>query len=306
MTLLELQRKVAEAVMRPLTGAEGMQPKTAEGKSTKAEVATFIQPNDRLSSFERLEIYNRQYWFRIISAFDEDFPALAAIVGPRAFEKLTRAYLEDHPSHSFTLRNLGSQLELWLGSHPEHAGKHHDLALDVARLEWAHIEAFDNGEESALTLADMGQLGEDSQLFLQPHLRLLQLVHPADSFVVSVHRRDSSPEVASNAVTSAKRPRSRTLPKSLLTPADIYLGVHRHDHFVYYKRLDREEYLLLRSLEKGQTLGEALDTAFQASSIAETERPSHVRAWFQNWAELGWFCRHKSPATVRAARKRVN
>ena len=306
MTLLELQRKVAEAVMRPLTSDENMQPKTANGTSTKAEVAIFIKPNDRLSSFERLEIYNRQYWFRIISAFDDDFPALAAVVGPRAFERLTRAYLEDHPSHSFTLRNLGAQLESWLSSHPEHAGKYHALALDVVRLEWAHIEAFDNGEEQALTLADMGQLGEGSQLSLQPHLRLLQLAHPADSFVVSVHRRDDSLDVASNAVTSAKAPKKRALPKSLLQPTNIYLGVHRHDHFVYYKRLDREEYLLLRSLEREQPLGEALDQAFQSSAIPEMDRPGQVQAWFQNWAELGWFCRHKSSAVVRAARKRVN
>lgn len=306
MSLLELQRRVAEAVMRPLTAAEGMQSRTAQGNSMKAEVAAFIKPNDRLSPFERLEIYNRQYWFRIISAFDEDFPALAAVVGPRAFEKLARAYLQDNPSHSFTLRNLGSQLESWLREHPALAGKHLQLALDVARLEWAHIEAFDNGEERALTLADMGQLGEGSQLSLQPHLRLLHLVHPADSFVVSAHRRQSSADVASNAVTSAKRPRSRVLPKSLLKPADIYLGVHRHDHFVYYKRLGREEYRLLRSLETGNPLGEALDAAFQASAIAETDRPGHVQAWFQNYAELGWFCRHKSSAAVRAARKRVN
>ncbi len=29
----------------------------------------FIKPNDRLTSFERLEIYNRHYWFRVLSAF---------------------------------------------------------------------------------------------------------------------------------------------------------------------------------------------------------------------------------------------
>ena len=112
----------------------------------------------RLTSFERLEIYNRQYWFRIISAFAEDFPGLAAVVGQTAFDRLTRAYLAECPSQSFTLRNLGSQLEGWLENHPVYAGKKTALALDVVRLEWAYIEAFDNAEERALTLADMGQL----------------------------------------------------------------------------------------------------------------------------------------------------
>ena len=111
MTLLELQRKMSAAVMQPLTRTDTMQQKTRDGRSMKKEAAAFIKPNDRLTSFERLEIYNRQYWFRIISAFAEDFPGLAAVVGQAPFEKLTRAYLADCPSQSFTLRNLGSRLE---------------------------------------------------------------------------------------------------------------------------------------------------------------------------------------------------
>jgi hypothetical protein len=305
MTLLELQRRMAAAVMLPLTATDTMQRKTRDGGSMKAEAAAFIKPNDRLTSFERLEIYNRQYWFRIISAFAEDFPGLAAVVGQAAFEKLTRAYLADCPSQSFTLRNLGSQLETWLEEHPKHAGKRAELARDVVRLEWAYIEAFDNAAERALTLADLGQLDGESQLSLQPHLRLLHLLHSVDDFVIDVHRRQGSQGVASNAVTSAKHSRSRRVPASVKR-GDIYLGVHRYENAVYYKRLDREEYLLLRALDAGSSLGEALDQAFVSSVLPEGERPARVQAWFGNWAELGWFCRHKSAAARRTARKRVN
>jgi hypothetical protein len=305
MTLLELQRRMAEAVMLPLTRTDTMQQKTRDGRSMKSEAAAFIKPNDRLTSFERLEIYNRQYWFRVISAFSEDFPGLTAVIGQRAFDKLTREYLADCPSQSFTLRNLGSRLEAWLREHPEHAGNRLDLALDVVRLEWAYIEAFDNAAERALTLADLGQLDGESQLSLQPHLRLLRLLHPVDDFVIDVHRRQASQGVASNAVTSAKHARSRRLPASLKR-GDIYLGVHRYENAVYYKRLEGEEYLLLQALDAGNTLGEALDQAFLSSALPDDERPARVQAWFANWAELGWFCRHKSAVARRSPRKRVN
>ena len=305
MTLLELQRRMAEAVMLPLTRTDTMQQKTRNGRSMKAEAAAFIKPNDRLTSFERLEIYNRQYWFRIISAFAEDFPGLAAVVGQAAFEKLTRGYLADCPSQSFTLRNLGSRLETWLREHPQYAGKRLELALDVVRLEWAYIESFDNAAERALTIADLGQLDGESQLFLQPHLGLLHLLNAVDDFVIDVHRRQASQGVASNAVTSAKHSRTRRLPASLKR-GDIYLGVHRYENAVYYKRLEREEYLLLRALDAGSTLGEALDQAFTSSALPEDQRPARVQAWFTNWAELGWFCRHKTAAVRRTARKRVN
>jgi hypothetical protein len=305
MTLLELQRRMADAVMLPLTRNDVMQQKTRDGRPMKTEAAAFIKPNDRLTSFERLEIYNRQYWFRLISAFAEDFPGLAAVVGQAAFDKLTRAYLADCPSRSFTLRNLGSRLESWLCEHPEHAGKRPELALDVVRLEWAYIEAFDNAAERALTLADLGQLDGGSQLSLQPHLRLLHLLHSVDDFVIDVHRRQGSQGVASNAVTSAKRSRSRRLPATVKRE-DIYLGVHRYENAVYYKRLDPEEYLLLEALDAGSTLGEALDQAFESSLLPEDDRPARVQAWFANWAELGWFCRHKSAAARHTARKRIN
>ena len=304
MTLLELQRRMSEAVMTPLTRTENMQQKTPDGRSMKAEAAAFIKPNDRLTSFERLEIYNRQYWFRIISAFAEDFPGLAAVVGDATFERLTRAYLSDHPSQSFTLRNLGSQLESWLAAHSEYAGKRLDLALDVVRLEWAYIEAFDNAEERALTLADLGQLDGESQLSLQPHVRLLHLLHPVDDFVIDVHRRQASQSVASNAVTEVKHARRRRLP--VLKRKEIYLSVHRFDNSVYYKQLEREEYELLRGMDEGKALGEALDHAFASSTIPEREQPTRVQTWFAAWAELGWFCRHKSAAARRAARRRVN
>src|SRR3569623_1649739 len=106
-SLLELQRRVAHAVMQPLTKEEGMRQRSAEGQSLVREAEELIKPNSRLTSFERLEIYNRQYWFRVLSCFAEDFPGLRAIVGAKKFEALSRAYLLDCPSVSFTLRNLG-------------------------------------------------------------------------------------------------------------------------------------------------------------------------------------------------------
>jgi hypothetical protein len=55
------------------------------------------------------------------------------------------AYLTECPSESFTLRNLGSRLEEWLLSNPQPITPRESLALEMVRLEWAHIEPFDCG-----------------------------------------------------------------------------------------------------------------------------------------------------------------
>ncbi len=59
---------MAAAVMHPLTRGETMPRAGATARRTLSEADAIIRPNDRLTSFERLEIYNRQYWFRLYSS----------------------------------------------------------------------------------------------------------------------------------------------------------------------------------------------------------------------------------------------
>jgi hypothetical protein len=141
---------MAAAVMHPLARGYAMPRRRRDGSSNVNEAEAIIRPNERLTSFERLEIYNRQYWFRLFSCFEEDFPGLEAILGRTRFDALMRRYLTDCPSESFTLLNLGSRLEDWLKENPESIEPHVELARDMAKLEWAHIEAFDAEERPRL------------------------------------------------------------------------------------------------------------------------------------------------------------
>ena len=168
MTLLELQRRMSDDVRRPLTAEMDMQTETSDGHSVAAVVERYIKPNDRLTSFERLEIYNRQYWFRVITAVSEDFPALGAVLGLKKFDALVLAYLKENPSTSFTLRNLGAKLPDWLAAHPEFAPRRHTLMVDVAKLEWAYVESYDRAALAPLGVEDFQQLAADSTLMLQP------------------------------------------------------------------------------------------------------------------------------------------
>src|SRR5262249_4827299 len=86
MNLDELQRAVFEVIRQPLTDSEGMREQTLDGRPVKGIVDGIVKPNDRLTSFERLEIYNRVYWFRILSALAEDFPGLRAVIGQTRFD----------------------------------------------------------------------------------------------------------------------------------------------------------------------------------------------------------------------------
>jgi len=298
MKLMQLQRTMARAVMQPLTASERMRRRAPDGGPMKRYASRFIKPNDRLTSFERLEIYNRQYWFRVLSALMEDFPGLRAVLGERRFDAMAKAYLIANPSRSFTLRNLGSRMESWLRKNPQWAGKNQALALDIARLEWADIEAFDGKAEPALRPEDISSAGGAKlKLTLQPYVRLLRFRYPVDDLLLEVRKEDEDTDFASNTFTE-RRKRKRVRAVAKLKPAQIFLAVHRIDYSVYFRRLDQEEYSILSALQRGNTLGAAMDAAFRKSAVAPDQRPVQVQTWFQTWAALGWFCR---PEKKRAA-----
>jgi Putative DNA-binding domain len=290
MKLVTLQRAVARAVMQPLTPSERMR-RTAPGLGRMSVYAArFIKPNDRLTSFERLEIYNRQYWFRLLSSMVEDFPVLQAILGYRRFESMCKAYLTDCPSRSFTLRNLGARLESWLRQNLGWIRDHRVLALDMVRLEWADIEAFDAQANTALRPGDLSEsVGPSLKLSVQPYVQLLELHYPVDDILLEVKHRGEAADFASNAVHN-RRKRSRVRAVTNLEPAQIFLVVHRVDSSVYFRRIAPEEFSLLSALRRGKTVECAIETAFRKSSLPVTEREASVRHWFQTWATLGWFC----------------
>jgi hypothetical protein len=288
--LKAFQQRMAAAVMAPLTSRNTMVRRRPDGVRMEDEAAAFVKPNDRLSSFERLEIYNRQYWFRIMDSLGEDFPGLRAVLGRIRFDGLVRAYLAQCPSRSFTLRNLGSRLPAWLEANPQWIDPRGRFALDTVRLEWAHIEAFDAAEDPVLTADGLAAVDESTRLFLQPHVRLLHLAYPVDDLLVKV-RQDLARD---GDGTPRHRGVRRTPP---CAPRETFLAVHRRDQSVYYKRLNPESFRILRAIQSGATLGVALEAGFETSTVPEAKRPAFLREIFHDWAAFGWFARTGSTSS---------
>ncbi len=271
--LRALQRTMAAALMQPLTRGDGMK------KNTQAD---FITPNDRLSGFQRLEIYARQYWFRLLDCLYDDYPALRALLGERRFHRLCRDYLAAHPSTSWTLRNLGSQLASFIAE---------PKARDVARVEWAQTLAFDEPQKKTLHLDDL--LGADPstlRLGLQPCVIALRLEYAVDHFITAMKK--SATEVRSGASQAMSEAPSRAaiVKRSRLKPEVVHLVVHRHEGVLYFKRLSREAFLMLTALRDGLTLADAVEAALSAADPA-IDWPAQIRDWFAEWSQLGWFCK---------------
>ena len=285
---------MAGALFRPLTPKWGMQKRWTDGSRMEELTAAFIKLNDRLSSFERLEIYNRQYWFRVLDCLYDDYPGLRAIVGERKFMKLITAYLARYPSDSYTLRDLGNRLEQFLREEPHWAAPREKLAIDMARFEWAQVVAFDGPSNPPVTPDDILDASPAKlRLGLQPYLSLLELNNAVDDFLIAVKKRESDAlrGEASNAVQAV--PKAAKRPKRIRPPKreKVYLAVHRHDNMLYYKRLDPEAFAILTALGRGATVEDACAEAVTASDRANIDWAAQIKEWFDNWSALGWFCR---------------
>ncbi len=299
MNLEATQRLVADLVMRPLNSEDEMQVTWGDGRGAAEVAESVIAPNERLSSFERIEIYNKQYWFRLRDCFGDDFPGLRAVMGDKRFDVLTDAYLAACPSRSFSLRNLGQFLVGFLEGHGELTAPYSELALDVAKFEWAQVAAFDGPGFAALSAEDLARVarkGGRARLHLQPYVQLLELRYPLDDFLLALKKKNAAMRgVASNAVEEGverrklkgvRRPRAKR----------VWLVVHRFENSLYYKRVEREAYETLVGLREGKSLEGALAGAIATSRARNRDWAGVIQEWFDVWTRLGWFY---SPAAAR-------
>jgi hypothetical protein len=79
--LLSTQKWFASIITRPITSESQMNPISPSGRLMSEEAKEFISPNHKLSSDQRIQIYNQQYWWRLFSILHQNFPVLTRLFG---------------------------------------------------------------------------------------------------------------------------------------------------------------------------------------------------------------------------------
>ncbi len=285
--LRDFQRLMMQAVTRPLGAGDRSQRRWTDGRTTAEVVGTFSKANEHLSSLDRIEIYNRMYWFRTLDSLYEDLPGVRAVLGERKFMRLIETYMVKMPSRSFTLRDLPSRLEKFIRTHGKLTTPYTALAADMAAFEWAQIECYDGEARPPMTSADLvGTPSARLKMDVQPQVQLLRLQYPVDDYAIALKKNGMRAE-ASNAVESASAGKRATKLVRRPKPKRTYLAVHRHEGTIYYKNLELASYRMLLALRAGKTLPQAIAAA------GPRVKPARVQEWFANWMQLGWFCSRK-------------
>lgn len=258
--LEQTQREFFAALQMPLRGRSRNSTDLApsvEGHSPEflAKAESLMKAGSNLLPAEQLELYHRQYWFRLLDSIAEDFPTLRKIAGEGTFWALMEAYVCACPSASFTLRHLGRRLADFTAEWEEIDATRRRWFAALARLEYAHMEIFEAAEWEAVPPEQLASV----ELGLQPHVVLLELPVPAD---LCMDWEKFMPEA--EALT--------------------HLAVWRNESGNSAQcRIDPIEFVLLSRLRQGSSLA-----ALFAEPTAREPSPEEVAGWFANWQNRRW------------------
>jgi hypothetical protein len=275
--LLALQRDFMRALREPIVGASRVPtPLTRRAGKTSAQFGrvanNWLTPSAKLKPVERLELYHRQYWYRLLDSIAEDFPALRLLLGERRFWRLIEAYLAATPSRSYTLRHLGGKLSAFLKKNPKLAGAHPLHAVELAELEYAVCENFEAAERAPVAAAQLAT----TKLALQPHLRLFQFRTPADE----LWRCQVLEKPIARALLRKPAPGRANLPVRHVAVFRLHFGTR-------VERLDPRAFALLNAVTQTGSLEKSFRRAKLGSDAATL---AQVQSWFQLWTERGWLC----------------
>lgn len=264
-TLAAAQRRLS----RWITAPEGVRAVLVGDERAAAEA--LVRGDRGLDAAARLGVYGHAYFARVHEALGKDYPALAAELGADAFHDLVKVYLLAHPSRSASLRDVGGALAAYLerGVLADTFRRRCPHAADLARFEWALVEAFDAADAPGLARDALARIEPERwagmRLALAPSLRLLSLAHP-------VHERRFDDDATPRA------------PAPLAARPACY-RVWRRDDVVRWKEIEPDECAVLRDALEGAPFGALCERL--AESGGEDDAAARAVDFLEHWLAAG-------------------
>jgi hypothetical protein len=252
----------------------------AEGDAGHAGLTEWVRGDRGLAAAERVAVYANAYFARLHDALREDFGALARALGAAAFHDLVKTYLMMHPPTRPSLRDAGAHLAEHLATEPFATifARRCPYAGDLARLEWALVEAFDAADAAVLAGADLAAVPADAWAELRfravPSLRILTCAWPVQR-VRERFEREEAEAVWDGA------------PELVEEPA--HLRVWRQDERVHYRAMASLECQALRTAASGEPFGAVCGCV--AAETGDAEAAARAAALLASWVSDGLLAR---------------
>lgn len=259
---------------RLITAPDGVSEALSDANDPEGrELASLVRSDARVSASDRVSIYANAYFERILGCLENHYPATRWALGEEWFRDLATAYLIAHPSRHPSLRFAGKSLPLYLASdsraEPFHRGR--PWLPDLARYEWAFVDAFDAEDADTVSVETLQAFEPEAwgslRFSFQPALQLLDLEWPVARLRTACDAEETWNEEA-----------------EVLADACRVL-IWRRDEKIYHRRVDSGEGAALGAALEGRSFAEICEEI--AERVGNEEAAAQAADWLADWQRAG-------------------
>lgn len=269
----------ASIITQPLIEDNQIRPITPSQHSIEEEAQLEIRPSPTLKPWERMQVYNQQYWWRLIGIMQELYPLVTRLFGYNDFnEMIAIPYLNKYPSNHWSIDSIGNRLPKWIEK--DYQGDDKELVRDAVALDLAFNLSFVSVEKPVIDISHLQEEELDQlihrRIFLQPYIHLFAFDHNLFQF------RDEMLAQEPEYWIEHDFPQ---LPQEKRYYGIIYRS--KHDNIVW-DSLSSVEFHILWKFQEGCTIEAACEWLERQDAAMSDEAAAHIHFWFQEWTMRGW------------------
>lgn len=267
-------------IRRPIDEDSRMNSISPDGQSMEIEAAEHIAPSPTLRPAQRIQIYNQQFWWRLLSTMHDTFPLLTRMFGYYDFNKMIGIpYLVNYPPSDWSLNVLGDRLVKWIDE--EYKGEDKTLVLNAAKIDWSFSASFVVKQLPPLTTEEFPNEAAlegilSRQLYTQPHLHLFRFDSHLFNFRNEFLKHDPDYWLEHDFPENEKGKM-------------FYFVLYRNQrNDISWKDISEGEYHLLSFFQQGMSIEVACHWLEAQENSLHFEAMHHLQSWFQEWTQRGW------------------
>lgn len=283
--LRSTQEWFASIITSPLGDKDTIQERSPRGRLIAEEASLYITPGPTLPPHLRIQIYNQQYWWRLLNILQENFPLAARILGRPAFnQKIAIPFLLKHPPSHWSLNTLGTFLPQWISDHYQEPDR--SLLANASQLDWAFMANMISQEQPPLNLTEIIEDTPEKLLsttfYLQPYITLFNWNY--DLFSFRENLLDHEPEYWIN----------HPIPELTKERPYSFILFRLPNSNLAWREISKGEYTLLKKFQTGSTMGDACESIEAENDSLQEEIAENLQQWLQQWTQSGWLTLNKN------------
>lgn len=278
-TLKELQSWFGSIILQPLTEEDTSQTFTPSGNPLQKEALRYINPSATLASHQRIQIYNQQYWWRLLNVLESNFPLLARLFGRAAFRyQVAVPFLSHSPPQDWSLNKLGDTLPEWLGAY--YKGDDLVFVRQAAEIDACFTKSFLAPDEPPIPVDLLATRTETALLStpLQVKKHLCFFSHQENwlSFRQTLLEKEVDYWV------------EHPFPPLIKQRTHRWVLFRNRCNVLAWRKMASKEYTLLFQLQNPCTLDQLCHFIEKQSPLFQKKAKEHLQHWLTHWIHSDW------------------